>query len=541
MKKILIYGLSALMAVTSSFTLTSCIDDVTPTSGVTDEQLGDTEETSEALVLGLNNQFTKAWMTSYHFTCGYAGLMIIRNIQSGELAFDQGGVNYNQWKNWYWDIYWGREYLTAQYMWQYQTSVVLAINKAIASCDTINGTDSEKGLAAISFVYRAMMYLDMAREYEFLENDKTQPKSPEGNNILGLTVPIVTEKTTEAESRKNPRATKEAMVEFIKKDLQAAEKFINLAPSSILQYPSMPGLDVVYGLYARLYMWEGNYTQAERYARLAIDETSTKPMTKEEALSITSGFNDATKWMWGATYSDGAINNLINWVAHMSSENSFGYSGPTGAGGAGVLPQIASSLYNKMSNTDWRKLMFVAPENTPLYGKSSFCDRELGSLLTPYTAVKFRPAGGNVTDYTKANVSAFPLMRVEEMYLIEAEAAAQSDPARGKALLESFMLTRDEKYRCKATDKDAIINEIFTQKQLELWGEGLSWFDIKRLNYPVDKTTSVNFDQMSILKTTTRPAWMNWSIVQSEETNNSGVLYYNNPDPAGHYSQVNIQ
>lgn len=529
------------MAVTTSFTLTGCIDEVTPTTGVTDDQLPPTEETAEALVIGLNNQFTKSWMQAYHFTCGYPGIMIIRNIQSGELAFSPGGVNYNQWKNWTWDIYWGREYLTAQFMWQYQTSVVLGINKAIAACDTINGSDAEKGLAGIAFAYRAMMYLDMAREYEFLDNDKTQPKSPEGKDIAGLTVPIVTEKTTEAEARNNPRAKREDMVKFLLKDLEAAEKFVPLASSSVLQMPSMPGIDVVYGLYARLYMWIEEYDKAERYARMAIDASSTKPMTKEEALSITSGFNDATKWMWGATYSDGNVNNLLNWAAHMTSENCYGYSGPIEMGGAGVLPQIASALYNKMSNSDWRKLMFQAPENTPLFGKNTYCDQELGKVLEPYTATKFRPAGGNTKDFTKANVTAFPIMRVEEMYLIEAEAAAHNDPARGKALLESFMLTRDQKYKCKATEKDAIINEIFTQKQLELWGEGQSWFDIKRLNYPVDKSTSVNFDDLSKQTTTTRPAWMNWSFVQSEETNNAGVLFYNNPDPAGHYSQVNIQ
>lgn len=534
MKKILIYGLSLLLVMPLSFTLTSCIDETYPTSGVTDEQVPPTEESAEALVLGMNNQFSKIWSSSYHWSIGYGALMIIRNIQSGELAFSSNGNNYNQWLNWYYDIYWGREYLTAQFMWQYQTGFVLAANNAIAATDTIAGTNSEKGLAGAAFAYRALMYLDMAREYEFLSNDKTQPLSPEGNDISGLTVPIVTEKTTEKESRNNPRAKKEDMFNFILKDLQAAEKFISMLtfPAS---YKSVPRLDCVYGLYARLYMWMENYPEAEKYARLAIDESSSSPMTQSDALSTTSGFNDATKWMWGASYSSGNISNLLNWAAFMTSENTFGYSGPLNCGGAGVLPQIASALYNKMNNSDWRKLMFQAPESSPLYGQNTYCDAEVGANLEDYTATKFRPAGGNVNDYTVANVTSFPIMRVEEMYFIEAEAAAHQDAQRGKALLESFMLSRDNKYTCRATDQDAIIEEIVTQKQIELWGEGQSWFDIKRLNYAVDKSASNNFGSRARFTTTTRPAWMNWAIVRSEESNNTGVQYYNNPNPAGHY------
>jgi len=118
-------------------------------------------------------------------------------------------------------------------------------------------------------------------------------------------------------------------------------------------------------------------------------------------------------------------------------------------------------------------------------------------------------------------------MRIEEMYFIEAEAAAHQDAERGKKLLETFMLSRDTKYSFKGTSQDQIIEEIVFQKQIELWGEGQSFFDIKRLGYAVDKTTSVNIESRAQFKTTSRPAWMNWAIVRSEETNNAGVRYYN--------------
>lgn len=537
MKKLLIYGLTLVLLATSSFSFTSCIDETEPTSGATEDQVQESDKALEAMVLGLNNQFIKIWNSSYHWSIGYGALMIIRNIQSGEMPFSTAS-GYCQWRNWQWDLYWGRDYLTAQFMWQYQTGFVRAINNVIASADG-NENDEAKGVYGIAHAFRALLYLDMAREYEFLENDKTEPKSPEGMDISGLTVPIVTEKTTETESRNNPRATREDMVNFILSDLKIAEDNISYASSDLATNKTMPGLDCVYGLYARLYMWIENYPEAEKYARKAIDASRVDIMSKDDCLNVMFGFNDKSKWMWGTQYSDGNVSNIINWAAFMTTENTYGYSGPL-PGGAEAYPMIDALTYARISDTDWRKLEFQAPQGSPLYGQNTYCDNELGETIKEnltYAALKFRPAGGNVDQSTKGNVTAFPIMRIEEMYLIEAEAAAHQNVNRGKTLLKNFMLTRDENYDCDyITTAEDLVEEIVFQKKVELWGEGQSWFDIKRLDYPVTKSyTGTNWDSNGQFNTLRRPAWMNWAMVISEETNNAGVKFYNNPDPAGHY------
>ena len=66
----------------------------------------------------------------------------------------------------------------------------------------------------------------MARLYEFLPNDGTSSVNLNGNDVSGLTVPIVTDKTTEAESRNNPRVPRQQMFEFIMGDLDLAEQLI---------------------------------------------------------------------------------------------------------------------------------------------------------------------------------------------------------------------------------------------------------------------------------------------------------------------------
>ena len=132
-------------------------------------------------------------------------------------------------------------------------------------------------------------------------------------------------------------------------------------------------------------------------------------------------------------------------------------------------------------------------------------------------------------------------MRVEEMYLIEAEAAAHSNPEQGVALLNSFVKNyRDSKYSCSATDKDAVIEEIILQKRIELWGEGHVFFDIKRLNMSVTRAyEGSNFDDdMAIYNTNGRPAWMNFVIPQSEENYNKAIAGWNNPDPSKAYTAI---
>ena len=129
------------------------------------------------------------------------------------------------------------------------------------------------------------------------------------------------------------------------------------------------------------------------------------------------------------------------------------------------------------------------------------------------------------------------MMRVEEMVLIEAEAVGRESEAEGKALLEAFAKTRDanyvfgqhnEAYGNKSTS--AFINEIWWQRRIEFWGEGLATYDIKRLQKGIIRNYegsnhAPNFHYYS----ETTPAWMNFVIVQTETNYNLSCT--NNPEP----------
>ena len=81
------------------------------------------------------------------------------------------------------------------------------------------------------------------------------------------------------------------------------------------------------------------------------------------------------------------------------------------------------------------------------------------------------------------------------------------------------------------------IDEIVFQKRVELWGEGQTFFDIKRLNMSVNRGyPGTNFKAQARFNTNGRPAWMNFCIVVTEERNNSALKGYENPDPSDTYT-----
>ena len=527
-KTMFLVGLSSLTLVP-----TSCIDEVEPTDVASEEAIGRSALATEGLLMGMP-MYLNAADDDYHFQFGYGCMIHMRDVMTGDQTVTYSG--YDWFSPWASASGMGKTYARPSYVYNYYYKLAQTANGLIAAVDTTTATDPAKGNWACASAFRAMTYLDIARMYEFLPNDKIASVNADGNDVAGLTAPIVTEKTTQEEARNNPRATHQEMFDFILNDLDNAEKYIELMENSS---KTLPHLDAVYGLKARLYLWNGDYEEAEKYAHLAIAATKTKPMTRAQSLSTTAGFNDISLWMWGSqmTSEDDAVKTgIINWTSWMSNETTFGYAS------AGPFVSIDRALYDRISDTDWRKLLWKAPEGHPLFGQNPWLvDEGTAASFPDYASLKFRPNEGNMEDYKTGAASAFPLMRVEEMYFIEAEAAAHQDAARGAELLNAFMkANRDAAYSCPATSTEGVVDEVILQKRIELWGEGHTFFDIKRLNISVTrayKGTNVT-DDNQLMNTNGRPAWMNFVISQSEEDNNNGVIGYNNPDPTGAYTPI---
>lgn len=532
-----IYKTIASVALAMPMLLTSCIEETFPTSGVTNGQIAENSQGVDAIIKGM-----PAYMKKYHtwadypFNLGYPGIMMQMNVQTQDVIQNPTGYD--------WFSFWSEvstnlnsTMLMSQTNWYYLNFMVRATADVFNAIGTPTNEITTLALA-YAHVFRASTYLDMARIYEFLPNETISGVNEAGNDVTGLTVPVTLPGMSSDEESNNPRLPHDKMVEFLVGDIQAAidlYQSVSTQPSEKI-YPS---LAVAYGIMARVYMWDENYPKAAEYARMAITASGATPLTQAEWLNTTQGFNTSavSSWMWAIQMEseDDPVKGSDNWMSFQTPETTVGYGGQYGA-----YFCIDKSLYDQISNADFRKLTFKAPEGHALSGREAVLNTNKFADLEPYTSVKFRPGAGNLSDRTVAFAIAIPLMRVEEMYFIEAEAKAHTSGTDGKQAIESFMKQyRYQSYTCPATDNQGVVDEIFLQKRIEFWGEGITFYDFKRLNKGVTRAyEGSNWPQSQRFNTVGRPGWMNWPFVDYEGTFNKGVEGYLNPNVGGKFTPI---
>lgn len=509
----------------SCLLLSSCIDDVTPRTNYTTEE----GVTLKSLVYGLPAYLNYGdYSSSGHSDFGYGTMMHIRDLMTEDMA---PITNYGHWDAYSQNRALASNYTTVGTHYRYYFKHLENANAVIRLARGIGApTALESQYLGIGLAYRAFLYIDMARMYEFLPTDKTSGNEA-GNNVTNLTVPLINESISLEEAQNNPRATREEMGKFILDDLNEAEKLLaDFKPAN----KSLPDLSVIYGLKTRLYMWLEDYPNAKLYARKAIDLGLHTPMTKTQQLDTKTGFNTiVSSWMFAnivlkENFPPSGMN-LRNWIGWMSGEAKWGY-----AGQVAQQSRIDRRTYDKIDDRDFRKLLWKAPAGSPLESQNEYADPSRKGAIVTYGTLKFRPGSGDVSIYNMGAAVSIPLMRIEEMYFAEMEAAEHVAAGTGKALLESFMKTyRFAEYTCTNPD---VIEEIIFQKRVEFWGEGINFFDYKRLNLSVERGyTGTNHETASRFNTVGRPAWMNLCLMKFEEDTNEGVRDYNNPDPSGKY------
>lgn len=443
----------------------------------------------------------------------------------------------------------GTYYWYAYYKW------IKMANDIISIVNPKTDNPEELYYLGQAYAYRAMCYLDLARLYE----PKQNKYMPVGKEIEKLTVPILTEKTTQEEATNNPRVDRETMYKFILEDLRNAEKALETAAkANIVGNFSSPNINAVAGLFARTYLemgyWKDEksaeyFTLAKQYA-----EATTKnyfPLSEAQWHDVNSGFNSGStneSWIWGLTLSSSNTNNLMNFTAMVSNEAQFGY-GPL------IFRGTTPEFYNAISDGDFRKESFIDPDwdviggETPhnylFSGTTDDANRFLSSMVStagPYVSIKFRPAMGKTMNSTLGITADHPVMRVEEMYFIAMEAALYTKGvSEAKKLLEEFMNNyrmTEGTYTCPetVTDEASFLKEMLLQKRAEFWGEGILIYDYKRIGAPIYR---VIIDEagpnaaVSKITTERSPQW-NMNIPRREIQNNNGITQeLNNPDPTG--------
>lgn len=437
------------------------------------------------------------------------------------------GSGYDWFTYWQSGILIGPTQTVCRFPWNCYYTFIKSSNDVVGLLAGVELSDAQKSYLGFAKAYRAQLYLDLARLYDPLDNKYTDV-----SGVKGLTVPIVDENTTEDMARNNPRVTREAMFEFILRDLDDAEALL-ANYTSFVEDQSESGRGLRHQgarlpLAGRLRFVEVCRCRdvcPQGHRRLEMHDHDRSGVAEPQ-----NGFNKANNsWMWYLPQSTEGIANLVNFAAWRSSEATWGY------GGKYVFEGVTSNFYNEISDTDWRKRAFVGPDAKYAdYSDITNLTAAQFANLPAYANLKFHPAEGETATYSVGNVTDIPMMRVEEMYLIEAEATAHADASAGLQLLKTFMAKRDPEFSTSAVSSADVVEEIIWNKRIELWGEGVVFYDFKRLNYSL-KTGYVGTNVPSDCRFSTdgRAPWWNFCIPETETQQNTALESQNNPNPVG--------
>lgn len=518
----------------------SCIEETHSLAVATEDQV-----TLQTLIKGIPSAMMEPGSAGYAssgqaWDFGIPAIHLATESMTGDLIVT-GNIGYDWFQQWGTNDALGQEYAVCVLTWNTYYRWIAMCNDIIRKISTIDAsevTQTDRHYLGTAYTYRAYCYLDLVRLYEYKENKYT-----DGDGIVGLSVPLVTEESTEEQAKNNPRATADEIFEkVIFPDLEKAEELLSdYSPAN--RYAV--SLALVYGLKARSYIDRATahedadlYANAAEYARKAITSSSCTPLTQTEWEDPTNGFNNASSnnsWIWGLPLASENVASLFCFTAHMSNEQSWA------AYGFAVGRGINKNLYNSIDRNDFRKHSWLDPDRSSYEYKSCRQDSKtyFAESLADYVNIKFRPAGGECKISATGGAADHPMMRVEEMYFIEAEAKAHESLNEGISLLNAFMNNYrivGGGYDCakKATSLKAFINELMLQKRIEFWGEGIVMFDLKRLDMSTKRGyVGTNSPTSYRLNTEGRAPYWNFVISRGEVQNNKAIIGKNNPDPSG--------
>lgn len=600
MKKLYMAAAAGLLLIGTS----GCIKETLPTDFVLGSQIAESESAIEGMVNGI-------YTTMVGYSNNDGGIETIA-YGSMRLMFEHittplcvpGYTGYNTmavWTNGNLSSIGSNRGIYPSYVYY---GYIKTVNDIIGLIDPETDQDQMRYYLGIAYAFRALYYHELTQVMEY----KTPGAAGDGytyvqpeNNILNLGVPIVTEKTTAEEAANNPRATVEECYDLILSDLANAETYLTgFNRSDKIE----PNLACVYGEYARVYSClatraaqgygqkytnESEYWQkAAQYADQAISTSGCTPLTKDEWLDPNTGFNDRNSqnsWLWATTIStdnttaaSGSGYNITMCMGTDTNFSSYGWR---------VGRALNRAMYEKLSDTDWRKMSWIDPTffyesinqkegepylvekdadgalinnkwqnadgtynddydgfgpNKEQYVFNSTASRvrtqisnSYGYTGTPwnYVTLKFRPHNGVWNVYREGGATDYPIMRVEEMYFIKAEAAFHTSGAgSAAAIIDPLIKTRDAQYAGVPTSSDdEFFKEFIFQKQIEFWGEGINFFDSKRLELGLHRQyKGINLSTYTYAQSVNNvhPGWCP-PFNEAEINANPGIDGYNNP------------
>jgi len=452
-----------LIAITAILMLAGCKKeflDATPTDAVAEADVFTTVANGESVMNGIYRYLYSRFDNQN--TPGQGGIM---------LMFDFMGEDVHQaLASWYtpgngcggWLNQKNADYSYVAYPFRMYYRCIGNANAVIENVDKLVGTQADKNrLKGEALTMRAWAYFYLVQIYGKRYDATTT------NSQLGVSMPLSSTQS------KLPRSTVEEVYTQINKDLTDAVAAFGTA--SAPRNKSHLSLRAAYAIWARVALTQQKWALAAQYANQVITLGGFSLMSN---VQYQEGFNNITnpEWIWGAFVQDDQGDTFGSYLAQISYNGNTSYI-------RGVPKRINSALFDLITATDVRKKMWEPSPNA-----TNFPLPTTAFARTPYMSRKFSirnlPTIGDV-----------PYIRLAEMYLIIAEANARipGNEVQARAALFTLAVNRDPSYTLSTNSGAALLNEILVQRRVEFWAEGHRWFDLKRMDMPVDRTVVPNY------------------------------------------------
>lgn len=439
--------------------------------------------------------------TGSHNSFGYAALMLGMDLAGHDIYTVYGSYNwFNNWARFMHET----GGAVSSLMWSNCYYYIRTANQVLQLLPNLE-TDEGKLMAAQALALRSFAYWNLVQTY-----------APNVSVAPDAKAVVIIDDTSQPNTDPYPLSTTTEVYEKILADINLAIEYLKdnayePALFDIAFAKRYIDLSVAYGLRARYNLTMHRYADAARDARAAIDCSSARPLLPDAAAY--PGFNDARlgNWMWTVPVNPNdnyESSTKANYSSFISTFSSDGYTS------IGIARACGDQLWAWLSSQpdDVRNYWFLDNENkgahlTATQQKVATAAARMCEL--PHVNIKFDVYKSKVLG--KSHNVDVPLMRIEEMYLIEAEGLAMSgDLTAAREKLNDFVRTyRNPSYTCTGADTQAIQNEVLWQRRIELWGEGLSFFDTLRLQLDIDRSSSN----------------LNWSFVYKIRGGSDFMLY----------------
>lgn len=431
--------------------------DVQPTEFLTEGQVAEAAENNPDVVAGsMSGIYTLMFQpetggTTGHDDFGQKGYDIFSDMLSGDMALSVSTYGWYRPLTQY-NVTTDFTQIGNYMVWRYYYRIIRSSNSVISALggnNIVPELDANKHILGQAKAMRAHSYFYLTQFYT------------KNYNLADEILPVYTDPL----QQNQPKSTTQEVFELIVTDLTDAisllENFERSAKNEVNIY-------VAKGILAYTYAAMGgkeNYEEAKELTADIIANGGFTIVPAEEVVysgnGSVGGFNNANApgWIWGVDITLDNGLDIVSWWGQMD-RYTFSYQW------AGDRKAIDQGLYEEIPDDDVRKGQFNS-DNTSSY------------YLTP--SDKFydpnRKTGGqrNVeTDYV--------YMRVAEIYLLHAEVSAKSgDDNSARTSIKALLSKRlsDTSYIDELSGQ-ALLDEIYLQTRIELWGEGKSYLAMKR-------------------------------------------------------------